>query len=181
MRLRRLRDEFPDRFVVEWRAYPLRPAPDPSARFEGTYREAAWARCQTLAQDDGVTINRWSGATYPNWSLPALEAAKCVARHDAEAFERVHLRLYEAFFTHGRNVADRDEVTAIVRESGADMRRFAADYASGEARHEVLRDYEEAVAEHGVRAIPTVVIGARRLVGLTELAEYRKATEEAGG
>ena len=181
MRLRKLRDEFPDRFVVEWRAYPLRPAPDPSARFEGTYREAAWARCQTLARDDGVRNNRWSGATYPNWSLPALEAAKCVARHDAEAFERVHVRLYEAFFTHGRNIADRDEVTAIVRESGVDMRRFAADYASDEARHEVLRDYEEAVAQHGVRAIPTVVIGARRLVGLTELAEYRKATEETGG
>jgi predicted DsbA family dithiol-disulfide isomerase len=181
VRLRRLRDEFPDRFVVEWRAYPLRPAPDPGARFEGTYREAAWARCQTLARDDGVTINRWSGATYPNWSLPALEAAKCVARHDAEAFERVHLRLYEAFFTHGRNIADRDEVTAIVRESGADMRRFAADYASGEARDEVQRDYAEAVAQHGVRAIPTVVIGARRLVGLTELAEYRKAAEETGG
>ena len=181
MRLRKLRDEFPDRFVVEWRAYPLRPAPDPSARFEGTYREAAWARCQTLARGDGVTINRWSGATYPNWSLPALEAAKCVARHDAEAFERVHLRLYEAFFTHGRNIADRDEVTAIVRESGADMRRFAAAYASGEARDEVLHDYEEAVAQHGVRAIPTVLIGTRRLVGLTELAEYRKATEETGG
>ena len=181
MRLRRLRDELADRLVVEWRAFPLRPAPDPGARFQGTYREEAWRRCQLLARDDGVTFNGWTGATYPNWSLPALEAAKCVARQGAEAFERVHLRLYEAFFTYGRNIADRDEVSAIVRESGADFRRFTTDYTSGEARAEVLRDYEEAVTGHGVRAIPTVVIGARRLVGLTALGEYRSAAEEMGG
>jgi predicted DsbA family dithiol-disulfide isomerase len=181
VRLRRLRDEFAERLVIEWRAFPLRPEPDPSASFTGTYREQAWRRCQTLAQDDGVTFRPWTAATYPNWSLPALEAAKCVARQGAEAFERLHLRLYEAFFTHGRNIAVRDEVVSIVRESGADMERFAADYASGAARDEVLRDYEAARATHGVRAIPTVVVGARRLVGLTALAEYRKAAEEAGG
>jgi predicted DsbA family dithiol-disulfide isomerase len=181
VRLRRLRDEAPDRLAIEWRAFPLRPAPDPSVSFKGTYREQAWRRCQSLAQDDGVTFTPWTAATYPNWSLPALEAAKCVARQGAEAFERVHLRLYEAFFTHGRNIADRDEVVTIVRESGADMERFATEYASGEARDEVQRDYEAAIATDGVRAIPTVVVGARRLVGLTALAEYRQAAEEAGG
>lgn len=181
MRLRRLREELADRVVIEWRAFPLRPAPDPNVSFKGTYREEAWKRCQTMAQGDGVIFNAWAGAAYPGWSLPALEAAKCVARQGAAAFERIHLRLYEAFFTYGRNIADRGEVADIVRESGADMQRFAVDYASGGARDEVLRDYEQAVSAHGVRAIPTVVIGARRLQGLTELVEYRKAVEETGG
>ena len=58
------------------------------------------------------------------------------------------------------------------------MVRFVADYTNGGARDEVLHDYERAVSEHSVRAIPTVVVGARRLVGMVDLAEYRKAAEE---
>jgi len=57
---------------------------------------------------------------------------------------------------------------------------ITADYSSGAARDEVLQDYERAVSEHGVRASPTVVVGARRLVGMVDLAEYRKVVEEAG-
>jgi len=104
-----------------------------------------------------------------------LEAAKCVALQGAEAFERLHLKLYEAFFARGRNIAKPDEVIEVVKESGAEMERFRADYESGKARAWVLRDYEEAVTRHGVRAIPTVVVnGGRRLVGLVDFAEYRR-------
>ncbi len=165
--------------MIEWRAFPLRPAPDPNAAWKGTYREEAWNRCNALARGDG-TFTPWTSADYPNWSLPALEAAKCVARQGTDAFERVHVRLYEAFFTHGRNIADPGVVAEVVLESGADMTRFMTDYRVGDARDEVLRDYERAVTEHGVRAIPTVIIGHRRLVGMQELAEYRKAAEETG-
>jgi predicted DsbA family dithiol-disulfide isomerase len=47
----------------------------------------------------------------------------------------------------------------------------------------VLTDYEAAVTEHGVRAIPTVVLPetGRALVGLVDLATYRAAIEEAAG
>ena len=169
-----------DRLVIEWRAFPLRPQPDPTATFKGTYREEAWKRCNSMAEGDGVTFTPWTRADYPNWSLPALEAGKCVARQGPEAFERLHIRLYEAFFTHGRNIANPAEVMAIVRESSADMDRFTADYRRGDAREEVLRDWEGAVTEHGVRAIPTVVIGGRRLVGLVGFVEYRRAAAEAG-
>src|SRR2546429_2969461 len=45
VRLRRLEEEFGDSLVLEHRAFPLRPAPDPTASFKGTYREQAWLRC----------------------------------------------------------------------------------------------------------------------------------------
>jgi predicted DsbA family dithiol-disulfide isomerase len=177
VRLRRLSRELEGRLVVEWRAFPLRPAPDPAVTWKGTYREDAWSRCQALAGAD-ATFTPWRGRQYPNWSLPALEAAKCVLRQGADAFERLHLRLYEAFFTHGRNIADRAVVVEVVRESGVDLDRFRADYDRGDARQDVLRDLERAVTEHGVRAIPTVVIGERRLTGMMPLASYRQAIEE---
>lgn len=175
MRLRRLRTELGDRLDIQWKAFPLRPVPDPSATFKGTYREEAWKRCQAQAEPDGIRYNLWSRDDYPNWSMPALEAAKCVALQGAEAFERLHLKLYEAFFAVGRNIANADEVIEVVRESGADMEPFRADYESGKARAWVLRDYEEAVTREGVRAIPTVVVnGGRRVVGLVDFVEYRR-------
>lgn len=174
MRLRKLRQDLGDRLTIEWRAFPLRPVRDPSVTFKGTYREEAWKRCRSMAEPDGIDFNLWSRDDYPNWSLPALEAAKCVALQGAEAFERLHLRLYAALFTEGRNIARPEEIVEVVRESGADVERFLADYQSGKAREWVLGDYEEA-AQNGVRAIPTVVVnGGRRLVGLVGFQEYRR-------
>ena len=165
---------------IEWKAFPLRPAPDPSVTFKGTYREEAWKRCATTAEPDGLVYNMWSRADYPNCSLPALEAAKCAALQGEDLFQRVHLALYEAFFTRGRNITIRDEVFEVVSDAGADMTRFLADYESGKAREWVLQDYEDAVTRAGVRAIPTVVMeGDKRLVGLVSAAEYRRTLEAA--
>ncbi|MBI4634809.1 MAG: DsbA family protein [Candidatus Rokubacteria bacterium] len=182
MRLRRLREELGPALVIESRAFPLRPTPDPSVRFKGTYREEGWRRCAQMAAADGITFTPWPHEVFASWSLPALEAAKCVANQGESLAERVHLGLYEAFFTHSRNIADREEVARIVAETGADMARFTADYASGLGREAVVGDYEAALAD-GVRAIPTVVIAetGRAVTGLADLATYRAAVSEAAG
>jgi len=126
-----------------------------------------------MAEPDGIIFNLWTRDDYPAWSLPALEAAKCVALQGEEAFQRLHLRLYEAFFTHGKNIANPNELVEVVRDSGADMPRFLADYESGKAREWVLEDYEEAITRDRVRAIPTVIVsGGKRLVGLVDSGEY---------
>lgn len=164
--------------MIEWRAFPLRPEPDPSATFKGTYREEGWRRCGAMAEPDGIRFVPWARADYPNWSLPALEAAKCVALQGPEAFARLHLLLYEAFFTRGINIAKRGELTSVVAESGADMDRFTMDFEAGAGRASVIRDYEEAISQTGVRAIPTIIApSGRRLTGLAPLAEYRKLAE----
>lgn len=171
-----------DDLVIQWKAFPLRPEPEPGVGFKGTYREEGWRRCGAMAAADGLVYTPWPRDDYPDWSLPALQAAKCVARQGAEAFDRLHLGLYEAFFIRSVNIARPDELVAVVRESGADMPRFLADFEQGAGRDEVLADYEEAVMRDRVRAIPTIIVdGGRRLTGLTDLPAYRKAIEEAAG
>jgi predicted DsbA family dithiol-disulfide isomerase len=150
--------------------------------FKGTYREDGWRRCGQMAAADGITFTPWPHAAMPGWSLPALEAAKCVARQGDERFERVNLALFEAYFTHSRNIADPSVVREIVAAAGADLPRFDADLESGAGREAVVKDYEAAVAE-GVRSIPTVIAPetGRALVGLVDASMYRAAVEEAAG
>jgi len=150
--------------------------------FKGTYREAGWQRCGAMSTADGIAFTPWPHATMPNWSLPALEAAKCVMRQGEELFERVHPRLYEAYFTKSLNIADPRVVADIVAPEGVDIPRFRADLEAGVGREGVVKDYEAAVAE-GVRSIPTVIVPqtGRALVGLVEAAMYRAAVEEAAG
>lgn len=169
-----------DDLVIEWKAFPLRPEPDPTATFKGTYREEGWRRCGAMAAPDGIRFTPWPREDYPNWSLPALEAAKCVALQGEEAFERLHLRLYEAFFGRSINIAEPREVVGVIQESGADMGRFLSDFERGAGREAVLRDYEDALMRDRVRAIPTIIVeGGQRLTGLVDLPTYRKAIESA--
>ena len=182
MRLRRLAEETPEGLVVEERAFPLRPAPEQGVPFRGTYREAGWKRCGDMSHEDGITFTPWPHPSMPGWSLPALEAAKCVAKQGETAFRALHLALFRAYFTESRNIGDPNEVARIVAEQGnVDVERFLADYRSGSGRDAVVTDYESAVNEHGVRSIPTVIVPVtgRYLVGLADLETYRRAIDEA--
>jgi predicted DsbA family dithiol-disulfide isomerase len=144
--------------------------------FKGTYREAAWQRCRELATDAGVTFRMWDRPDFPTSSMPALEGAKCVALQGDLLFEALHLKLYEAFFAEGVNIGNPEEVVDVVKAvPGLDLARFLTDYSAGKGRQAVLHDYEAAVGEHGIRAIPTVVLGdGRRIVGAVSLPEYRR-------
>ena len=129
-----------------------------------------------------ATFTPWPHDDYPNWSLPALEAAKCVAlQGDPAVDDRLHLGLFEAFFTKSHNIAKPEEVTRIVEAAGAEMPRFRADYEAGAGRELVLRDYRTAIEEDGVQGIPTVIVPETgdRLVGLVDLETYRRVVKEA--
>jgi predicted DsbA family dithiol-disulfide isomerase len=168
--------------VLEHRAFPLRPAPVAAAPFKGTYREDGWRRCAAMSAGDGVVFTPWPHAAMPNWSLPALEAAKCAARQGESTFERVHAALFAAYFGQSRNIADPVEVRQVVAGAGVDLARFDTDLEAGIGREAVVKDYEAAVAD-GVRSIPTVLVPAtgRAVVGLADMTVYRTAAEEAAG
>jgi len=136
-----------------------------------------------MSAGDGIVFTPWPHPVLPGWSLPALEAAKVVAKQGEAVFEAIHIALYEAFFTRSLNIADPAVLETVAAEHGADAARFRADREAGFARAEVLADYEAAVNEHGVRAIPTVIVPetGRAIVGLADLAVYRSAIEEAAG
>ncbi len=134
-----------------------------------------------MSSPDGVKFTMWARDDFPTWSLPALEAAKCVALQGDEPFERVHLLLFEAFFSKGINIGKREEVIEVVRGAGVDMDRFLKDYDAGTARALVLKEYEEALTTYRVNSIPTVIFdGGQEIIGATSLDEYLKILATLG-
>ncbi len=175
MRLQRLQERYPGRIHLKRWSFALRPEPDPTATFQGTYREAAWQRAASLSTDVGIAFRMWTRLDFPQWSLPALEAAKCAELQGADAFERMHLGLFKAFFEEGQNIGEPEEVVDVARRVGLDMTRFLDDYEQGSRRQGVLEEHRQAVAQYGIRAIPTVVIGeAPPIVGAVPFQEYER-------
>ena len=144
-------------------------------RFQGTYRVGGWQRAAAAGAPDGVTYRMWDRDDYPTWSLPAQEAAKWAAVQGADAFERMHFALFEAFFAKGRNIAVRDEVLAVAREAGLDAERCLEDLDAGRFRAEVLREHQEAQDRYRITAIPTVIFDDQvAITGAVPCAEYER-------
>jgi predicted DsbA family dithiol-disulfide isomerase len=166
--------------AIERRSFALRPAPDPTVKFRGTYREQGWQRASRLAAPDGVTFTMWQRDDFPAWSVPALAAAKCASFQSKEAYECMHYALFEAFFTRGMNIANPEEIFSIAEECQLDMDRFRTDYASGEGQKLAMEEYEEAINRFMVTAVPTVFFGQVRVVGAVPLQDYLQVLEKLG-
>jgi predicted DsbA family dithiol-disulfide isomerase len=68
-----------------------------------------------LAQEEGITFCPQSFTTNSHKSLLLAEAAK---EDGADVFYALHRRLFEIFFTEGRNIADETVLTTLAREAG---------------------------------------------------------------
>lgn len=149
--------------------------------FRGTRREASWRRIAAMVEAEGIGWNMWQRDEYPNWSLPALEAAKCAALQGEAAFEDMHFRLFRGFFEQGVNIAKADEVLALARQAPLDYDRFIDDFTSGITRRAIFAEYDEALNTYWVQAIPTVIYNdSERVVGAVPTEEYLKALEKFG-
>jgi len=134
-----------------------------------------------MVEPDGIVWKMWEREDYPNWSLPALEAAKCAALQSDAAFDDMHFRLFRGFFEQGINIANPDEVLALARQVSLDYDRFVSDFTSEVTRRTILEEYEEALNTYWVHAIPTVVFNdSERVVGAAPTEEYIKVLETFG-
>lgn len=123
----------------------------------------------------------WTREDYPNWSLPALEAAKCAALQGHEAADEVHFRLFRGFFEQGVNIAKPEEILSLLQQAPLDFERFVADFETGVTRRTILDEYEEALNTYMIHAIPTVIFpNGERIVGAVPSTEYEKVLEQLG-
>jgi len=174
VRLRRLEAELAGRITIVWKSYLLRPDPAPGRDLD-KFRAYTKGWQKPAAEPDGGTFRVWaSDAGPPSHSLPPHLVARAAAELGREAFERVHERLFPAYFAENRDVSDRATLRELWRECGLPDAAFGRSDAP-EIREAVLADHREAL-ELGVHGVPAVRIEPNPIatVGAHSIDVYRR-------
>jgi predicted DsbA family dithiol-disulfide isomerase len=138
---------------IAWRAYELRPEPQPLLDPDGDYLVNIWETAvYPMAEERGLVLRL--PPVQPRSRLAAVTAAFA---QDVGAFDAVHEALFRAFFEEGLDIGDRSVLLDIATLAGldsAELHRALGDPAL-EAR--VVAEEEQAV-RLGIGGVPAMVI-----------------------
>jgi predicted DsbA family dithiol-disulfide isomerase len=180
-RIRRLEAEFADALRVEWRAFLLRPSPEPGRSLDRfrTYTRS-WLR--PAAEADAPVFRPWaSDEGPPSHSVPAHAAAKAAAALDEEAFRRMHDRILRAYFTESRDITARETLTALWCECG--LPEAALERAFTPETHAALYAEHQDALDRGVTGVPAVMMVGNDvpMLGAMPYEAYRRWIARALG
>lgn len=151
--LDRLQAEFGARLQITWRAFELRPEPNPTPDPRGDYLRTAWEHSVLpMAQERGMALAL--PPVQPRSRL-AHEAAQFAAGHGR--FAAMHLALFQAFFEYGRDIGELEELVEIGAGEGLAPDALRDALLSGRDRPKVLDD-ERLARDLCVSGVPVLLL-----------------------
>jgi predicted DsbA family dithiol-disulfide isomerase len=154
VRLQRLREEFGDEVRLEWRSYLLRPRPRRGRDLE-KFRRYTRSWLTPAAEEDSGNFRVWEGdAGPPSHSVPPHLVAKAAGQLGPEAFEAMHERLLQAYFSENRDISDSDTLRALWSEAGLPAVEF--DRSEDPALLRLTLDQHREAVEKGATGVPAV-------------------------
>ncbi len=176
--LAKLQAEFADRLAVRWRAFELRPEPEPTLPPRGDYLLEIWERAvYPMARDRGMQLALPPVQPRSRLALEAAEFARAQGK-----FEALHRAIFRAFFEQGRDIGEMATLLELGRECGLERAALKRALTSGEGRAAVLAD-EELAGTLGISGVPALlfrregepIAAARELSGAQPEALVRAA------
>lgn len=182
-------EKFPykDQVEVVYRSFEL----DPNASYKPGVRmnelmvtkygmsmeqaEAANANVTQQAASEGLTYHM--DRLVPANSFDAHRLVHFAAQHDK--MKEMTERLFQAHFTEGGNLGDKNLLATLAAEIGLDREQAAAALDSDAFQSEVRAD-EEAASKLGIRGVPFFVLGGKFAVsGAQPLEVFTDALDKA--
>ena len=139
--------------AVQWRAFELRPEPQPALDPDGDYLHNVWdTAVYPMAEERGMILRL--PPVQPRSRLAAVAAAFAGG---AGAFDAVHEALFRAFFEEGLDIGDRSVLLDIATLCGLDSAALhrALDDPALTAR--VVAE-EERAGRLGITGVPAMVV-----------------------
>ena len=173
VRLQRIGEEFRGRVEFEWRAFLLRPQPDPRRTLE-KFRAYTQSWLRVAAEPDAPPFRTWeSDAGPPSHSVPPHLAAKAAATLGANAFHRMHARLLKAYFAENRDITNPQTLLVLWRELDLPEEAF---HRMGDPAllQETIAQHNEAL-EFGISGVPAVRVQGRdgAVIGAQPIETFR--------
>jgi predicted DsbA family dithiol-disulfide isomerase len=176
VRLDRLREDY--ELKVNWCFVEIHPETPEQGMDTGLlgYPQPQWQRMMDnldeLAREEGIVFCPRQFTTNSRKALLLAEAAK---EEGADIFYRLHRRLFESFFSAGRNIGDEAVLHELANEAGVSARTVQRAWTE-EFYAQRLELYLAAAQQLGVRATPTIFFGERqRLDGALPWTDFQQA------
>lgn len=151
--IRRLEQSLGALIELHWRAFELRPTPNPTLDPAGDYMRSTWQRSvYPMERERGMALQLPPVQPY---SRRALEAAMFAGAQNA--FDRMHEAIFSAFFVHGRDIGDIDVLVEIGENAGLpadELRRALFD----QRYTAEVEDDQKLAYELGISGVPMILL-----------------------
>ena len=179
-RLNRLRADYD--LKVNWCFLEIHPETSPRGEPVASlnYPSETWQRMMTtlreMAEEENLPLLDHDFTTNSRSALLLAEAAKYI---DRDVFYRLHKRLFEACFSEGQNIGDRDCLRRLALDAGMSEEQIEAAWQDTVVASR-LQHYKKAAGDLGVKATPTYFIGEQRLDGAVPVEQLVQAARAVG-
>lgn len=156
---------------IEWMPFELRPAPTPTLKPEENYLQTTWQQSvYPMAERLGLEIVLPDVSPQPHTHL-AFEGYQFAKEHGkGEAYTH---RMFRAFFQEEQDIGDVEILTKLAGETGLDTEDFKQALETGKYREAHQQALRHAYEEAGVSAVPTFIIGNKKVRGLLREEDLR--------
>ena len=143
------------------------------------YPPAQWSRMtaalEQMAKQEDIELGAREFTTNSHKALLLSEAAKQAGQ---DVFYALHKRLFQAFFSFGKNIGDEKVLMELAQEGGLSQEAIAS--AWQDPRFEqALNQNLGLAARLGIHGTPTFIIGEEILVGAVPYADLQEAAKRA--
>ncbi len=159
---------------VEWMGFEIHPETPPEGiplvkMFPRADVAAMTGSLNSMGAPFGLTFRKIVNIANSRMSLEAGEFAKAQGR-----FEQFHHAVFQAYFSHGKDIGHIEVLKQIGKEAGLDADALGTALRTGTYRR-VLEEAKEDAARIGITAAPTFILnGKDRIVGAQSLEVFRE-------
>jgi predicted DsbA family dithiol-disulfide isomerase len=151
--LDRLREQYAEKLIIDYRAFELRPEPHPTLEPRGEYLLTAWRRSVLpMAERYGMPMQLPSVQPRSSLAFQMTEYARTEDKHHA-----IHIALFRAFFVDDRNIGEPSVLLKIADELGLDIEVLQQHLETQTYKIEVDRQRTEGL-ERQISGVPAIFV-----------------------
>jgi predicted DsbA family dithiol-disulfide isomerase len=176
-RLDKLRESY--ELDIDWCFFEIHPDNPPEGKpvEELGYPPEQWRQMMSnlaiMAEKEGLPLAPRTFTTNSHRAMLLAEATKSLA---TDCFERLHKRLFEAYFNERKNIGDPEVLRAIAAE--CDIPAEVVDRAWEDEQYEQrLRDHYWRGAQIGIQGVPGFLFGRHIVSGAVPTEVLERAAE----
>ncbi|AKD03553.1 DsbA family oxidoreductase [Pontibacter korlensis] len=168
-----------DKVQMEWMPFELRPYPTPTLKPEEEYLQTTWANSvypMGKQLDIPIVLPKVSPQPYTHKAFEGYQFAQ-----EQDLGEAYTHRMFTAFFQEEQDIGDIEVLVKLAKEVGLDEQAYRQALETNKYKAAHLDALKHAYEEVDISAVPTFIIGNKKVRGLLREEDLRKLIQQEIG